>query len=314
MKHRVLITCPNLINTIDHYRDFFASHDIDIMIPDFVQQLSEAQLLNLIGEFDGVIAGDDPFTERVFEKATRLKVMAKWGVGVDSIDLEAAKRLKIPVFNTPGAFSDEVADVAMGYVILLARQLHRIDRTVRQGKWEKPLGTSLRGKRLGIIGVGGIGQAITQRCVAAGMVPLGYDVRDIPDGFRQQTGMQQLALNDLFSQADFIVLSCNLTSENYHLLDDSAFEKMHDGVYIVNVSRGPLIDEVSLLKYLGTKKVAGAAMDVFEHEPLSPQSDLHLFENCIFGSHNSSNTREAVMRVNDWTIQNLLRGLNGEVP
>lgn len=310
--HRVLITCPNLINTIEHYTDIFASHNIEIVIPDFVQQLSEAQLLDLIGEFDGVIAGDDPFTGRVFEKATRLKVMAKWGVGVDAIDLAAARRLGIPVYNTPGAFSDEVADVAMGYVILLARQLHRIDRAVRQGKWIKPLGVSLRGKSLGVIGVGGIGQSIVRRGIAAGMIPIGYDVQEIPQSFRQETGLQQMSLVDLLAQADFIVLSCNLTQENHHLLNDAAFEQMKDGVYIVNVSRGPLIDEAALLKHLGTKKVAGAAMDVFEHEPLSPQSDLHLFDNCIFGSHNSSNTREAVMRVNELAIQNLLRGLNGD--
>ena len=309
MKHQVLITCPNLINTIEHFRATFAEHNIEITIPHFEQQLSEEELIRTIGQFDGVIAGDDPFTVRVLEQGKRLKVLAKWGIGVDSIDLKAAERLGIPVFNTPGVFSDEVADIAVGYIILLARQLHQIDRAVHNGQWLKPLGTSLRGKTLGIVGVGNIGKALGRRGDAMGMRLLGYDLYPISSEYLDEVGMGQVELKQLQMNADFIVLCCNLTRENYHLLDEQAFALMKPGVRIVNVARGPLIDEIALIKALESKKVAGAAMDVFEKEPLPWDSALRNFDNCIFGAHNSSNTFEAVMRVNEMAIQNLVKGL-----
>lgn len=309
MKHQVLITCPNLINTIEHFRATFAQYNIEITIPHFEQQLSEEELLRIIGQFDGVIAGDDPFTARVLEQGKRLKVLAKWGIGVDGIDLKAAERLGIPVINTPGVFSDEVADTAVGYIILLARQLHQIDRAVHNGEWLKPLGLSLRGKMLGIVGVGNIGKALGRRGDVMGMRLLGYDLYPISSEYLAEVGMEQVALQQLLMNADFIVLCCNLTRENYHLLDEQAFALMKHGVRIVNVARGPLIDEIALLKAIENQKVAGAALDVFEKEPLPWDSALRNYDNCIFGAHNSSNTFEAVMRVNEMAIQNLVKGL-----
>jgi len=309
MKPRVLITCPNLVNTIDHFRPIFHELGIDIEIPHFVQQLSEAELLEIIERFDGVIAGDDPFTAKVLKKGNNLKVIAKWGIGVDAIDLDAAKQLGIPVYNTPGAFSNEVADMAIGYIIMLARRLHQIDRAVRNGEWIKPLGTSLHGKVLGIIGVGNIGKAIGRRADIMGMRLTGYDVYPISTEYLEEVGMEQVELETLFSQADIIVLCCNLTQNNVHLLNEQAFAQMKTGVQIVNVARGPLIDEIALIRALQDRKVAGAALDVFETEPLPWNSALRNFEDCIFGSHNSSNTFEAVMRVNELAIQNLVKGL-----
>ena len=309
MKPRVLITCPNLINTIDHFRPVFNKLGIEIEIPHFVQQLSEAELLAIIDRFDGVIAGDDPFTAKVLQKGKNLKVIAKWGIGVDAIDLVAAKQLGIPVHNTPGAFSDEVADTAIGYIIMLARRLHQIDRAVRNGDWFKPLGMSLRGKVLGVIGVGNIGKAIGRRADVMGMRLVGYDLYSISTEYLAEVGMEQVPLTTLFNQADFIVLCCNLNQSNFHLLNEQAFAEMKNGVHIVNVARGPLIDEIALFQAIHKQKVAGAALDVFEREPLPWDSPLRTLENCIFGSHNSSNTFEAVMRVNELSIQNLVKEL-----
>lgn len=309
MKHRVLITCPQLQHTIDHYRELFAAHDIEIELPHLVQHMSESELLTLIDQFDGVIAGDDEFTARVLAKGTRLKTIAKWGVGIDAIDVEAAKHLGIRVSNTPGTFSDEVADVVMGYVILLARQLHKLDQSVRNGGWLKIQGTSLRGKTLGVLGVGSIGQAVIRRARAAGMAVLGYDIAPVSATFVEETNCRILALEELLPAADFISLNCNLTPANRHMLAAREFTLMKPGVYLINTARGALIDEVALLQALREAKVAGAALDVFEHEPLVPESPLRQFDNCIFGTHNSSNSLEAVMRVNELAINNLLDGL-----
>lgn len=309
MRHQVLISCPQLQATISRYRHIFEGHNIDIDLPEMVQQLKESELLEIISRFDGVIAGDDEFTAKVLSKGKRLKTVARWGVGVDNVDLEAAQRLGIQVTNTPGVFSDEVADVVIGYVILLARGLHLLDQSVREGTWRKIQGTSLRNKVLGIIGFGGIGQAVAGRGTACGMNILAHDSAGISDNVLRQTGAKAVDFQSLIREADFISLNCNLTPENRGILNARTFSSMKKGVYIINTARGPLIDENDLATALDEGTVAGTALDVFESEPLRPDSPLRLFDNCIFGTHNSSNTIEAVLRVNEQSIKNLLQGL-----
>lgn len=311
MSWRVLITCPPMLMTLEHCRERFTVEQFEVTTPEIVQQLSEDQLCEMIADFDGVIAGDDPFTSKVLQigRQGHLKALAKWGIGVDAIDLEAAKSLGIYTSNTPNVFGDEVADVALGYILLLARQLHRIDQAVRQGEWLKIRGTSLRGKVAGIIGLGSIGSAVADRLHVLGMELLGYDVKPFSTGANQSTKIQQVELAELLNCADYIVVACALTRENHNLLDESAFAKMKHGVSIINVARGPLIQEAALLSVLNNGRVAGAALDVFEKEPLTPDNPLCHYPQVILGSHNSSNTEEAVLRVNQLAIDNLVRDL-----
>ncbi len=320
MNWRVLVTCPPMIMTLDECQERFQQEGFDVHVPQFEQQMSEADLCNLIADFDGVIAGDDPFSAKVLKigRQGKLKALAKWGIGVDAIALDAAKELGIFTSNTPNVFGDEVADVALGYTILIARQLHRMDAAVRHGQWLKIQGTSLRGKTAGVIGVGSIGKAIARRYRVLGMEVLGYDVFPIDSAFCEETGVQSVDLQTVFQNSDCITLACNLTPENHHLLNPDAFGQMKDGVWIVNVARGPIIDESALVEALTSGKVGAAALDVFEHEPLAVGHPLTQFEQVICGSHNSSNTREAVLRVNQLAVDNLVRDLNraaaGETP
>ena len=311
MSWKVLISAPPMLMTLEECKERFKQENLEIVAPKIKQQLSETELCNIIGDFDGVIAGDDPFTAKVIAigKKGKLKVLAKWGIGVDAIDLEAAKNLGIYTSNTPNVFGDEVADVALGYTILLARKLHKIDAAVRKGEWLKIQGTSLKGKIAGIIGVGSIGQAIARRFQVLGMSLLGYDVHPISTSFCQETRLKQVELNYLLSNADYVVLACNLTPNNYHLLNETAFGNMKTGVSLVNVARGPLIDEKALILALDSGKVAAVALDVFESEPFNLENPLVNYPQVILGSHNSSNTREAVLKVNQMAIDNLVRDL-----
>ncbi len=306
----VLITCRQLQSRLDHHASWLAAHGITVEAPEVVQHLGEADLLPIIHRFDGAIVGDDQLTRPVIEAGTRLKVICKWGVGVDAIDLAAAKERGIPVHNTPGMFGDEVADVAMGYIILLARGLHRIDRSVREGGWLKIRGTTLAGKRIGVIGLGSIGRAVVSRAIGFGLLPLGSDPHQPPDpDFDTQTGLRRMALDDLIPQADFLVIACNLTPETHHLLDADRLSHVKPGAFVVNVSRGPVIDEAALVRALRDGRLAGAGLDVFETEPLPTDSALRGFETVVLGSHNGSNTVEGVERVNAAALEILVRGL-----
>lgn len=311
MTWRILITCPPMLKTLDNCRERFAAEGWQVVAPEVIQQLSETELCNIISEFDGVIAGDDPFTRNVLSTGYkgRLRALAKWGIGLDAIDLDAAKELGILTSNTPDVFGEEVADVAVCYTILLARQLHRIDSAVRQGDWLKIRGVSLKGRTAGIIGVGSIGKALAKRLQSMGMPLLGYDIMPLPNDFCAETGLRQVDLPYLLRHADVILLACVLTANNRYLLDEEAFELMNRGVFIVNVARGPLIKESALLAALDRGQVAGAALDVFENEPLTTSNSLCNYSQVILGSHNSSNTKEAVLRVNQLAIDNLSRDL-----
>lgn len=311
MTARVLITCPPMLKTLDSCQERFEKEGLEVVAPEIEQQLSEEELCELITDVDGVIAGDDPYSERVLSigKEHRLRTVAKWGIGVDAIDLEAAKRLGIPVSNTPDVFGEEVADVAIGYTIMLTRALHHIDAAVRSGDWLKIRGVSLQGKVAGVIGVGSIGKAIVRRLSTMGMQLYGYDVRDIPETYCTEQGLEQVPLDKLLSESDLVIVACVLTRDNKYLLDERAFYLMKQNAYLVNISRGMLVKESALLHALESGKLAGAALDVFESEPLATDNPLCAFKNVILGSHNGSNTHEAVMRVNQLAIDNLVRDL-----
>jgi len=278
-------------------------------VPYLVEQfLTEEQLLPIIGQFDGVIAGDDQFTERVLLAGLpRLKVISKWGVGLDSINLEAADRLGIRVYNSPGAFGEAVAEVATGYMLMLSRKLHMVDREVRKGNWPKLEGEGLRGKILGIVGFGSIGRATATRALAFGLEILAADVRMAE--MKPMPGVRFASLDEVLVRADYLCLSCNLTSENRGMIGERELAKMKPTAYLLNVARGALVDEDALLRALQDRTIAGAALDVYETEPLPVGHPFTWIENVILGSHNANNTRAANQRVNQSTIRNLLVGL-----
>lgn len=306
---RVLITCPQLQRTIDEHRDELVANGIEIVLPTLVQQLSEIELMGLVPGVDGIIVGDDPMTAQVLGVADRMRIISKWGVGIDNIDLDSAARIGIRVTNTPGMFGDEVADVVVGYLILLARHLHRVDELLRSGSWPKIEGVSLAGRTVGIVGLGAIGQAVARRALAMGMDVLGSEISETNATTAREMGVRVMSLADLLPKVDVLSLNCPLTEANRHMIDGASIEAMPPGVWIINTARGALIDEAALVRALASRHVGGAALDVFEVEPLPLDSPLRGFDNVILGSHNSSNTAEAVRRTSRLAIQNLLRGL-----
>jgi D-3-phosphoglycerate dehydrogenase len=298
-------------NCIEEFRPMLNERQLELVLPEIVQQPSEEELIAIIGDFDGMIAGDDPLSARVLDHAKRMRIISKWGVGIDGIDLDAARARGIPVVNTPGVFGGEVADIALGYVIMLARQLHRIDASVKAGGWFKHEGRSLAEKVLGVAGFGSIGQAVGARGKGFGMRVVAHDVAETANVAAREMGVEMLGRDELFQQSDFLVLCSPLTSETRHLVGERTLALMQPGSFVVNVGRGPLVDEVALVQALESGRVAAAALDVFEEEPLPADSGLRRFEQCVFGSHNASNTREGVLRTSARAVENLMTGLEG---
>ncbi len=310
MNHRVLITCRQMQDSLEPFRARFEASGIELVVPTITgQHLSEDELTALVGDVDGVIAGDDPFTARVLSHAQRLRTIAKWGIGLDAIDLEAARRQGIEVTNTPGVFGEDVADVAIGYMVMLARSLHRIHDSVRSGGWLKPRGVALNGRCLGIAGFGSIGQAVGRRGAGFGMDVLVSDVATSATETALDQNVTLVSKEQLLARADFLVLCLPLTPATHHFLDGGALAQMRHGAFLINVARGQLIDETALIAALEVGKIGGAALDVFEHEPLPHDSRLRQEGNCVFGSHNGSNTSEGVMRASDLAVTNLLHSL-----
>ena len=295
---KVLITCPPMIRTFHEVASTLEQRGIEADCAEVVQVLSEDELTRLVPNYDAWIIGDDPATYNVLSagKNGKLKACVKWGVGTDNVDAAAMEELSIPWANTPGMFGNEVADVALGYVIGLARSLFQIDRATREGKWIKPTGISLAGKNVALVGYGDIGQQTCNRLVACGMDVTIFDPALTPG---QQMG-DSCRVGEWPSDVeahDFVVLTCALTPNNRHMLNAEVLAKCN-GIRVVNVARGPLIDEAALVKALDDGSVESVALDVFEMEPLPMGSPLRKRPNTVFGSHNGSNTLDAVLKTN----------------
>ena len=306
---KILVTCPPMLGMIDSFRHVFEEKGIELSTPNVVQTLSVEELKKIVPQHDGWIIGDDPATREVFEagKAGNLKAAVKWGIGVDNVDFDACKDLKIPIINTPDMFGREVADIAMGYIIALARETFEIDRSVRNGEWIKPRGISLSGKTVALVGFGDVGKSTAKRLLAADMKVVAYD--PMADNNPNLLEVAREVWPNRIEEADFIVVTCALTKSSYHMVNADVFEQAKDGVRVVNVGRGPIVDETSLENALKSSKVYSAALDVFEVEPLPMGSYLRAHPRCIFGSHNASNTADAVELTSHLAIDKLFKFL-----
>ena len=309
--HKILITAPYIQPVIEEYRALLEEFDpqVTLVVPPVNERFTETELLACIGDIDGVISGDDEFTERVMQAAPKLKVISKWGTGIDSIDLEAASRHNVTVCNTPDAFTHPVADTVLGYILSFARQIPQMDSEIRSGRWSKMPGRSLRESTLGVIGVGMVGQAVVHRAIAFGMRVLGNDIEEVPAEFVRETGLEVVGRDFLLRNSDFVSLNCDLNPTSRHIIGLQELDLMKSTAYLINAARGPLLDESAVTIALRENRIAGAAMDVFEIEPLPEDSELRRLDNCLLAPHNANSSPEAHTRVHENTICNLIQEL-----
>ena len=299
-----------MIPFVDRFKPVFDKYGIELIIPDVQERMEEADLLRYAGQFDGTICGDDRYTLRVIQACSpRLKMISKWGTGIDSIDAESCSRYSIRIGRTLNAFTTPVADSILGYMLTFARRQPWLDKEMKSGRWEKIPGKSLSECTLGIVGVGNIGKAVTRRAHAFGMKVYGNDIVDIDHVFVSETGIEMTTLQSLLTNSDFVSINCDLNPTSRHIMNAKTFAWMKSTAVIINTARGPLIDEKSLIEALQANRLAGAALDVFEVEPLPLDSPLMKMDNVLLAPHNSNSSPAAWERVHWKTIKNLLDGL-----
>lgn len=253
-------------------------------------------------------------TKEVIEEGRNLKVIGRAGVGVDNIDVDSATKKGIAVVYSPRGSTFSVAELTIGHMISLARHLTDADRSMKEGKWEKKKlkGTELYGKTLGFIGSGRIGGEVAKRAHSFGMKTIAYDPY-LPKEIAKKMGVELTQLDVVLKNSDFVTIHALLTDETRGMIDEGAFDKMKETAFIINCARGGIIDETALYKALKEKKIAGAALDVFEHEPPTESSLLSL-ENIVFTPHIGASTNEAQIRTGVTAAEGVVKVLDGQVP
>jgi D-3-phosphoglycerate dehydrogenase len=310
----VLMTAPYMIPFLDRFRPVLAEYGIDLIVPDVQERMEEEDILKYAGQFDGTICGDDRYTARAIEACLpRLKVISKWGTGVDSIDGEACVKFGVKLGRTPNAFTTPVADTVLGYMLAFARRGPWMDREMKSGKWEKIPGKALSELTLGVIGIGNIGKAVTRRAKAFGMQVFGTDIVDVDHVFVSETGIEMTNLQSLLSKSDFVSVNCDLNPTSFHLINADTLAKMKSTAVLINTARGPIVEEKALVEALVSGQIGGAALDVFEVEPLPLDSPLLQMDNVMLAPHNSNSSPTAWERIHWSTIKNLVEGLGMQV-
>jgi D-3-phosphoglycerate dehydrogenase len=308
---KVLISAPYMIPVVDRFRPELEAEEIKIVVADVEERLSEGQLLQYVGDIDGIICGDDRITARVLDAAPKLRVISKWGTGVDSIDRAAAATRGIAVCNTPNAFSIPVADTTLGYVLCFARGLVTMTMAMRAGRWHKTPSFALHEKTLGIVGIGNVGRTVARRVQGFGMRILANDPVLPPADFLAESGVEMTGLGTLLSESDFVSIHCDLNASSFHLMNDARFAEVKPTAVLINTARGPVVEESALVRALDEGRLAGAALDVFEVEPLPSDSPLRRMPNVLMAPHNANSSPAAWERVHRNTIDNLLHALKG---
>jgi D-3-phosphoglycerate dehydrogenase len=307
----ILLSAPYMVPYASRFKPVFEHYGLEVIQADVHERLSEEELFTYAGQVDGVICGDDRFSEPVLMKfAPRLKVISKWGTGIDSINRPAAEALGIQVLNTTNAFTLPVSDTVMGYILAFARRQPWMDREMKAGSWGKIMGRSLSECTLGVVGLGNCGRAVLRRADAFGMKLLGNDIIPVAPDFLLENHVEMTTLTDLLSRADFVSINCDLNPTSYHLINFDSLRFANPNAVLINTARGPIVEEAALIEALQQGRLAGAALDVYEVEPLPLDSPLRQMDNVLLAPHNANSSPAAWERVHWNTIRNLLDGLS----
>ena len=273
--------------------------------------LTEEELIPIIADCDGYIAGLDQITAPVLEAAKKLKVISRYGVGYDRVDIQAAKARNIAVTNTPGTNSEAVAELTMALILSVARKIPYLDSQTKAGKWVRSTVSELFGKTIGIVGLGAIGKNVARCAKGFGMTVIAYDPY-INQEYCRQNDIISCSFEDLLPQCHVISLHLPLNEQTRHIIDSKAIAAMKDGAIVVNASRGAIIDEEAALQALKNGKLGGLGLDAFEIEPPTGSALLTL-DNVVATPHTGAHTIEAMNKMANCSVENLIAVLENRL-
>lgn len=304
---KILVTPRSFGKTNPELFDRLTQAGLEVVRNDTGGILSADQMREKLAGCQGVILGVDPMSADVLAAAPELRAIAKYGVGLDNIDLEACKQRGIAVSRTVGANSNAVADYALTLMLMVARKAGLIDRRCREKDWGKITSIDLYGKTLGIVGLGAIGRCVVKRAQGFGMKILGHDIA-WDEAWASAEGVERADMDRICREADFITLHTVLTDETRNCISAGRIAMMKKTAVIINTARGGLIDETALLTALQEGRIYGAGLDVFEQEPPADPA-WYALDNLVIGSHCSSSTAGATETMGRMAVDNLLRDL-----
>ena len=310
--YRVLIASRSFCKATPDVFDRLKGLGAEVVLNPLERAPTEADMVALIKDVDVLISGTEPVNARVFEAANKLKGIAKHGVGYENIDLAAAKNRNIPVAIAGGTITNSVADMTMALLLALARKIPLGDRAVKEGRWPRAVGVELKGKQLGIVGLGQIGKAVCRRAKGFEMEVIACDTYHDAD-FAAQWQVQYVELDVLLKTADFVSLHAPGGAETRRLIDSNRLALMKPTAYLINTARGELVDEGALFEALKHDQLAGAALDVFEVEPPGA-NPLFGLDNFIAAPHSAGQTNEGLRAMGEITCDNAMKMLKGEEP
>lgn len=271
------------------------------------------ELKEIVEDIDGVVVGVDDWNEDVFKLAPKLKGMARFGVGVDNIDLNAAKEHGIIVCNSPGINSSAVAEQAVALLLSLIRNIPEMNRAVRKGEWPRPMFHELKSRTIGFLGFGAIARNVAQRLAGFGPEMIAYDKYPNQEA-ADKLGVRLVSQEEVLKESDIISIHLPATDETKHLINKETIQQMKDGVYIVNTARGSIVNEADMAEALESGKAAGFGTDVFEHEPIDLSGPLFKYDNYIATPHVSAETFENCETTSVVTARALLAVFEGREP
>ena len=297
MSWKVLITARTLDDVGSAAVERMKAAGLELITPPRYGPLTAAELMPRLAGVDAVLASMDHFTEPVLssESASQLKLISRWGVGYDAIDVTAATRLGVVVAYTPGLLNDAVADYTFALMLAVARRVHEAHAGMREGQWKSLFGHDVGGKTLGLIGCGRIGQAVARRAAGFQMKVLGYDVFPSPEA--RALGIEFVDLERLLAESDFVSLHAALTTDNRGMIDGKALGRMKPTAHLINTARGALVDESALLRALKEERIAGAALDAYAVEPLPKEHPLRSAPRLLLSPHHASFGKDTGARV-----------------
>jgi D-3-phosphoglycerate dehydrogenase len=311
--HRVLVTARIFGNISDKAYDIFKDRGIELAPNPYKGKgLSEEELIELIDGVHGLLTGVDQVSAKFIEKADQLKVISKFGAGVDNVDIAAATKKGIVVTRAPGTNSDSVADMAFALLFAISRRVVYAYDAIKKGEWPLIMGTELWNKTIGIIGLGQIGRRVAKRAKGFNMTILANDI--LPDeAFIKENNIKLVKLEELIQESDFITIHTPLTPDTKDLIDEEQLKAMKPSAYLVNTARGGIVNEAALYKALTSDTIAGAAFDVTVEEPPVDRQLIGL-DNFVLTPHMAAFTNEAIANMERLSAQNIIDVLEGNMP